>query len=212
MSARLACRLLDRNPADPVLDDVEVDPADLTVVVPVRDRVEELDRCLAALGQLRVVVVDDASENPAAVARIVEQHGACLVPLVRNLGPAGALNAGLARVLTRFVAFVDSDVVVRSSILLDLGRHLADPRVALVGPAVVGKPCSEQPRWFERYDAAASSLDLGRTGYRVRPGAAVAWLPSACLVDGSTCSAAASTRRCGSARTSTWSGDWMQTT
>lgn len=181
-SARLARRLLEGNLADPVLDDIEVDPSDLTVVVPVRDRVEQLARCLAPLASLRVVVVDDASLDPAAVARVAERYGATVVSLERNLGPAGARNAGLTRVTTPFVAFVDSDVVVPGGALLSLARHLADPLVALVGPAVVGEPRSERPRWFERYDAAACSLDLGRTGYRVVPGAAVAWLPSACLV------------------------------
>lgn len=181
-SAKLARRLLDGNLADPVLDAVEVDPSDLAVVVPVRDRAEQLDRCLASLAPLRVVVVDDASLDAAAVARVARRYGATVVSLEDNVGPAGARNAGLTRVTTTFVAFVDSDVVVPGGSLLALARHLADPQVALVGPAVEGKPRSERPRWFERYDAAASSLDLGRTGYRVVPGAAVAWLPSACLV------------------------------
>lgn len=181
-SALLARRLLDGNLADPVLDNIEVNPLTLTVVVPVRDRTEQLDRCLASLADLRVVVVDDASADRAAVAAVAKRHGASVIALERNLGPAGARNAGLARVKTPLVAFVDSDVVVRSSSLLMLARHLGDPDVALVAPAVVGKPRSERPRWFERYDAAASSLDLGRAGYRVQPGAAVAWLPSACLV------------------------------
>jgi mycofactocin system glycosyltransferase len=181
-SAHLARRLLDGNLADPVLDDITVAATDLTVVVPVRDRADQLDRCLGPLAPLDVVVVDDASADPAAVARVAQRHGARVVPLKENLGPAGARNAGLTLVTTPFVAFVDSDVVVQSDALLALARHLTDPLVALVGPAVVGQPRSERPRWFERYDAAAASLDLGRTGYQVRPGAAVAWLPSACLV------------------------------
>ena len=36
---------------------------DVTVVVPVRDRPEQLDRCLAALAPLAVTVVDDASAS-----------------------------------------------------------------------------------------------------------------------------------------------------
>jgi mycofactocin system glycosyltransferase len=181
-SAELARRLLDGNLADPVVDDIEIEPSDLTVVVPVRDRVEQLERCLAALVPLRVLVVDDASDDPAAVAEVARRYGAGVVPLRENLGPAGARNRGLALVTTPLVAFVDSDVVVDSAALLDLTRHCADPAVALVGPTVVGRPRSDHPRWFERYDAVASSLDLGRTAYQVRPGAAVGWLPAACLV------------------------------
>jgi mycofactocin system glycosyltransferase len=65
---------------------------------------------------------------------------------------------------------------------MELTRHLADPAVALVGPRIVGRMRSPRPRWFERYDAATSSLTLGSRPSTVRPGAAVAWLPSACLV------------------------------
>jgi mycofactocin system glycosyltransferase len=178
----LARRLLDGNLADPVVAGVEVAATDLTVVIPVRDRPEQLDRCLAALAPLQVLVVDDASHDLDAVAQVARHHGATVVALPRNVGPAGARNAGLAEVRTSLVAFVDSDVVAEAGMLLDLARHCADPRVALVGPLVAGRPTSSRPRWFERYDAAASSLDLGRTGYQVQPGAAVAWLPSACLV------------------------------
>ncbi|GAA1518201.1 mycofactocin biosynthesis glycosyltransferase MftF [Nocardioides humi] len=181
-TAALAARLLDGNLAEPVLDRIDAPPADLTVVVPVRDRPDQLDRCLAALAPLPVIVVDDASHDPAAVAEVARRHGAALLPLARNRGPAGARNAGLARVRTPLVAFVDSDVEADSGALLDLARHCADPRVALAGPRVVGFARSERPRWFERYDAVASSLDLGRVGGQVRPGAAIGWLPSACLV------------------------------
>ncbi len=184
-TARLARRLLDGNLANPLLGDVAVPLADLTVVVPVRDRTEQLARCLAALVPLRVVVVDDASEEPHRVAEVAHRHGARVHRLTTNVGPAGARNAGLRLVRTPLVAFVDSDVTVDASRLLDLARHCADPQVALVGPQVVGKVRSapgRRARWFERYDAAASSLDLGSAGGVVRPGAATGWLPSACLV------------------------------
>lgn len=188
-TARLARRLLDGNLANPVLDHpdhpVEVPLTDLTVVVPVRDRSEQLARCLAALVPLPVIVVDDASERPHLVAEVAHRHGARVHRLTTNVGPAGARNAGLRLVRTPLVAFVDSDVTIDAARLLDLARHCADPKVALVGPQVIGKVRSRpghSPRWFERYDAAASSLDLGSTGGVVRPGAAVGWLPSACLV------------------------------
>lgn len=48
-SHALAARLLDANAADPVLDQPAVDPARLSVVVPVRDRADQLDRALDAL-------------------------------------------------------------------------------------------------------------------------------------------------------------------
>ncbi len=181
-SAEIVARLIDGNLADPELPAFEVRLADLTVVVPVRDRPEQLDRCLAALAPLSCLVVDDASGDPASLAAVAGRHDATLVSLEENLGPAGARNAGLARVETRYVAFVDSDVDVGPDQLLGLARNFADERVALVGPRVRGVSRSQRPRWFERYDVAASSLDLGAVGARVQPGSAVAWLPAACLV------------------------------
>lgn len=185
-TARLARQLLDGNLATPVVGDVEVPLSDITVVVPVRDRAAQLERCLAALAPLQVVVVDDASHDPRAVARVARSHGARLLPLTTNVGPAGARNAGLADVTTPLVAFVDSDVVVVAAALRELAKHCADPQVALVGPRVVGRVVGDgrntRRRWFERYDEVASSLDLGRTSSQVRPGAEVGWLPSACLV------------------------------
>jgi mycofactocin system glycosyltransferase len=181
-SAELAARLLDGNLADPEPRGLQVDAGELTVVIPVRDRPEQLDRCLAALTSLSCLVVDDASHDRAAVAEVVDRHGGTLIPLDHNLGPAGARNAGLAHVHTPYVAFIDSDVEVNAAELLGLARHFADEQLALVGPLVVGVTRSARPRWYERYDCAASSLDLGRVGARVQPGASVAWLPGACLV------------------------------
>ncbi|MCR6030128.1 mycofactocin system glycosyltransferase [Nocardioides sp. zg-579] len=182
-SAQLVERLLATNLAAPVVERLAPVPAaELTVVIPVRDRPAQLGRALAGLTEVRRLVVDDASEDPAAVAEVARRFGATYLPLHHNLGPAGARNVGLRHVLTPYVAFVDSDVETTTGDLLALTRHFADPSVALVGPRVVGRSRSARPRWFETYDEVASSLTLGRTPASVRPGAAVAWLPSACLV------------------------------
>ncbi|MDF1605342.1 mycofactocin biosynthesis glycosyltransferase MftF [Nocardioides sp. YIM 152315] len=180
----VAERLLAAGLAAPVLD--RTVEADLTVVIPVRDRADRLDRVLAALDQdgveLPVVVVDDASRDPAAVAAAAARHGARLVTLTTNVGPAGARNAGLDRVRTAYVAFVDSDVVVDAQTLRGLAGHFADPQVAAVGPRVRGIARHEQPRRFERWDVDGLSLDLGAEPALVRPWSKVGWLPSACLL------------------------------
>ncbi|TDO51773.1 mycofactocin system glycosyltransferase [Kribbella sp. VKM Ac-2527] len=180
----LVDRLLDADLAVPILGAAEsCTPDDLTVVIPVRDRAQELERLLSALRPtLRCIVVDDASHDPAAVANVVKRLGAQLVVLEQNVGPAGARNAGLREVSTPLVAFVDSDVMADPDVLLRLGAHFADPRLALVAPLVKGRAPSDQPRWFQKYDEIASSLDLGGKASGVRPGGAVAWLPGACLV------------------------------
>lgn len=180
-SGTVAERLLAANLAAPVLDGA-ADADELTVVVPIRDRADRLDRLLGGLSGLSVIVVDDASHDPAAVAAVALRHGARLIALTDNVGPAGARNAGIAEVRTPYVAFVDSDVVVEAAALRGLAGHFADPRVAAVGPRVQGVARSSEPRRFERWDVDGLSLDLGEVPALVRPWSKVGWLPSACLV------------------------------
>ena len=113
-SAQLLARRLTAGGAfNPEPTSSTLGPADVTVVVPVRDRPEQLDRLLDQLeGEgLACIVVDDASADAGATAEIAERHGAAFVGLASNVGPAGARNAGLAAVHGRVAAFVDSDCV-----------------------------------------------------------------------------------------------------
>ncbi|UOW00274.1 mycofactocin biosynthesis glycosyltransferase MftF [Agrococcus sp. SCSIO52902] len=180
-SRALADHFLDAGIAEPVIESLpEVSTALATVVVPVRDRATQLARLLDSLGGLRVIVVDDASVDPQPVASVAARHGAELVVLDENTGPAGARNAGLARVTTPFVVFVDSDVVVEAGVVPLLLRHFADPRLAMVAPRVLGLD-SPGANWITRYEEARSSLDVGHEAAIVRPRSRVTWLPAACL-------------------------------
>ncbi|MFE2884186.1 mycofactocin biosynthesis glycosyltransferase MftF [Streptomyces sp. NPDC059272] len=181
--ALLADRLLDLGMANPAVHALP-EPADAryTVVVPVRDRPRQLARLLASVGGAHpVIVVDDASRRPEAVAAVAVAHGASLVPLATNVGPAGARNAGLRLVTTPFVVFVDSDIVLAPDTVSTLLRHFADPAVGMAVPRITGLP-SATPTWIERYENARSSLDLGAHPAGVRPGSPVSWASTACVV------------------------------
>ncbi|WP_068923814.1 mycofactocin biosynthesis glycosyltransferase MftF [Planobispora rosea] len=183
-SALLADRLIEGGLADPIVADLpDLDPAQVTVVIPVRDRPAALDRLLTCIGDRHhVIVVDDASLAPAAIADVVARHRAELVALKRNVGPATARNEGLKRVTTPYVAFADDDVVLEPDALPLLLRHFHDPRVAMVAPRVLGLRLPGRDRWVGRYEDARSSLDLGVHPGIVRPRAPVSWVPSACLL------------------------------
>lgn len=185
-TATLARTLLDRGFADPwwaepPVPDGEV--ADVTLVVPVRDRAADLAGLLDALpATLAVVVVDDGSRDPGAVARVARDHGARLVAHGVNRGPAAARNTGLRHVSTPYVVFCDSDVVPDPGWLATLRRHLDDPALAVVAPRILGPVRRDDDGWVQRYEQARSSLDLGPTPAAVRQQGAVAYLPSACLL------------------------------
>jgi mycofactocin system glycosyltransferase len=145
---------------------------EVTVVVPVRDRAAELDRCLAAAGRrYPVVVVDDGSADPAALAAVCAGRGAELVRRDVNGGPGAARNTGLRSAGTEFVAFLDSDCVPPDGWIADLAGQFADPLVAAAAPRIVAAAAGE-----------ASVLDLGDRAARVAPMTRVAYVPTAALV------------------------------
>lgn len=91
--------------------------ADVTVVIPTRDRPDRLAACLQAVAALDprpggVVVVDSASTDRAAIAAVARsvlgesaELARCELP-----GASRARNAGWERAETSIVAFVDDDV------------------------------------------------------------------------------------------------------
>ena len=175
----LARRFVDGGLAHPV-PPAPASAADVTVVIPVRDRAVLLSRCLTALdGRYPTVVVDDGSDDPAAVAAVVAGHGATLVRRPVNGGAAAARNTGLAHVTTELVAFVDSDCVPEPGWIDRLAGHFADPTVAAVAPRIT--PLAPDT-WAGRYTRAASSLDLGDRPARVAPNTRVSYVPTAALI------------------------------
>jgi mycofactocin system glycosyltransferase len=151
---------------------------DVTVIIPIRDRPTMLERCLDSLGDaFSVVVVDDASTNPAAVAEVAQRHRVTLISRSSNGGPASARNVGLRGVTTELVAFLDSDCIASPEWIERLAGHFADPLVAAVAPRVV-----DAANHATLPLASRGSLDLGDRATRVQPGARVAYLPTAALV------------------------------
>lgn len=179
--AALARRLFDAGLAHPV-PPAGPDP-DLTVVIPAHDRADLLAECLRTLGtRFPVLVVDDASSDPDAIAKVTAEHGAHLVRREANGGPAAARNTGLANADTELVAFVDSDAVPTADDLVRVAAHLVDPAVAAAAPRItpyVRSGGRYDDRVFGRKPCA---LDLGERPARVAPFTKVAYVPSTVLV------------------------------
>lgn len=159
-------------------------PPDMTVVIPVRDRVAELNRVFDALGaRSPVVVVDDGSMDADAIAGLSEGRGARLGRHTASRGPAAARNTGWRAVGTGLVAFVDSDAIPDPGSLEALAAHFADPLVGALAPRIEPTvPAPSVGRAIGRYAASHSPLDLGPLPAVVRPGSRVSFVPTVTLV------------------------------
>ena len=183
--ATLAGRLVEAGMAHPRPGPVPATSRSVAVVVPVHDRSDALDRCLASLGSdVEVVVVDDASRDAGAVARVCTLHGARLVRRGTNGGPAAARTDGLSVTTSELVAFVDSDCTVEPDWLADIVWQFEDPEVGAVAPRVrpAHAPGPRDSRAIDRFQRAHSPLDLGSDEGEVGPDRAIRYVPTAALV------------------------------
>lgn len=128
--------------------------SDITVVVCVYDmaRLREIDLCLASLRRqtlapAEVVVVVDGCE-PLAAELMHRYRDIALVPLPQNQGLSAARNAGLARVHTPWVAFLDDDAYAEPDWLANLAQAHAETGAVGVGGWVEPLFVEGRPRWF----------------------------------------------------------------
>ena len=101
----------------------------VSVVVPVRDRAEDLRDCLCALKEStclphEVIVVDDGSRDDSA--SVADELGASVIRLSPGRGPATARNRGAASASGDIVMFVDADVQVHPDALQQVSEQFRD--------------------------------------------------------------------------------------
>lgn len=179
----LARRLVNARLAHPRPPARAIPGAAIAVVVPVRDRAAQLDRCLRALDapESVVIVVDDGSRAAAEIARVARRHGAELVRHDRSRGASAARNTGLARTTAPYVAFVDSDCLPSAGWLERLSAHLADPTVAAAAPRIVGDVAT-CATWIGHFECDRSPLDMGPNEGAIVPLTRLPYAPSAAVI------------------------------
>jgi GT2 family glycosyltransferase len=132
----------------PGASDAAARPA-LSVIVPVRNDPENLDRCLAALDAARgpadeIIVVDDASTD--STVEVARRHDVRLLRQEDRTGPAAARNRGAEAAEKEYLFFLDADVTVRPDTLdVVVCRFMEEPRV---------------DAFFGSYDAAPAAPGL----------------------------------------------------
>lgn len=137
----------------------------ITVLIPAHNASRTLEATLASLAaqtlrDFQVLVVDDASsDDTGALARGFGQGLALdVLRLERNAGVAGALNQGLARIQTPYIARLDADDLATPDRLEQQYRFLeARPEIAVASSWIElfyddGRPSAVLPK--PEHDAA----------------------------------------------------------
>ncbi len=117
---------------------------DVSILIVSWNAKDYLAQCLASIRQtqgdlkIQVVVVDNASHDgsPEMVERDFPE--VALIRTGENLGFAKGNNAGLGLCEGRYVALINSDIVLRDGCLQGLIHYMeTQPEVGLVGPRIV---------------------------------------------------------------------------
>ncbi|MCE5253619.1 MAG: mycofactocin biosynthesis glycosyltransferase MftF [Actinomycetia bacterium] len=138
----------------------------VTVIVPTQDRVDDLDDCLQALSRLdhprdrlEVIVVDDGSTDPSAVADVVARHDARLLTNECNHGAPYSRNRAARVAAGEILAFIDSDCVPGRGWLGELIPYFCWDKVGAVGGRTVNYYTGSR---LDRYEEVSSPLDMGK--------------------------------------------------
>lgn len=194
---RLARTLADAGIAHPHPPLAVLHAGEVAVVIPVRDRPEGLAATLAGLhcpSKVEVIVVDDGSLDPAAIAAAARgsEPPARLLRHEVPAGPAAARNTGWRATGAATVVFIDADCVADAGWLQRLLGHFDDPALGAVAPRITSEDPPPVPRRpptcaargrgrLARYESARSPLDLGSHPAPVYPGSRVPYVPTAAL-------------------------------
>lgn len=125
----------------------------VSVVVPTRDRIGDLERCLQAVSRLypppvEIIVVDSAPQRVSAREVALRWCARYLRDNVK--GASRARNLGAREACGDIVAYTDDDAVPDASWLNSLVQEFSDPRVALVAGKVV--PPTVEPELYRLYE------------------------------------------------------------
>jgi mycofactocin system glycosyltransferase len=136
----------------------------VSIIIPVRDQPGDLGECLHSLSEidypedrLEIIVVDDGSKKD--VSEIITSESIKFIREDKSLGPATARNLGATYASGDILAFLDADCIAGQDWLRELVPFFNAADVGAVGGYVEGYYRRSS---LDRYEAVASSLNLGR--------------------------------------------------
>ena len=127
--------------------------AEISFVVPFHKRTLLLERVIQGIKEQlggrsqEIILVDDSPNNENF------NFPGCIVVSTGGVGPAGARNAGAEKAQGKYLAFVDSDVILDKNWLGECLRELKKfPGIAAVqAPLAIGLLNPEMPSFLDRY-------------------------------------------------------------
>ncbi len=142
----------------------EADYPDVTVIVPVRNRPEEIRACLASLQnldypahKLEIIVVDDASDDDTP--QVVRQFSdARLIVMEQHRQASYCRNHAARAARGEVLAFIDSDCLADSTWLKELVPAFRDPSLGALGGWV---DAASVRNGLDRYEKVKSALKMG---------------------------------------------------
>ncbi|MEN6440350.1 MAG: mycofactocin biosynthesis glycosyltransferase MftF [Syntrophobacter sp.] len=156
----------------------------VSVIIPVRNRPEEIAACLQSLSRIEypadrmeVIVVDDASEDNTP--EIVSNFPVRLIALNEQRGASFCRNLGAGDARGEILAFVDSDCLADPLWPRELIPAFNDSANGAVGGLV--DSCFHE-KSLDRYEKVKSSLNMGPRPTSSRDGSRFFYLPACNLL------------------------------
>jgi len=156
----------------------------VSVIIPVRNRPDEIKACLRSLKQLdfpadklEIIVVDDASSDHTP--DVVREFPVCLISLEKNRQASYCRNLAARKASGEILAFIDSDCQATPSWLRELLPPFQDPSLGAVGGLV---DSGFNIKALDRYEKVKSSLIMGKRFKRTRKNDRFFYVPSCNLL------------------------------
>jgi mycofactocin system glycosyltransferase len=156
----------------------------VSVIIPVRNRPEEIRGCLDSLGEIdyppermEIIVVDDASTDHTP--DVVSKYPVTLIPLKRHKQASYCRNLGAKQARGEILAFIDSDCLADRLWLKELVPAFRDDSVMAVGGLI---DSYFEQKGLDRYEKVKSSLKVAPWFKRSREGKHFFYVPSCNLL------------------------------
>lgn len=156
----------------------------ISVIIPVKDQPDDLAECLEALmsldyppDRLEIIVVDDGSEKD--IAQLLISERLTVLRQSPSRGQAAARNLGAEKAGGELLAFLDADCMAGEDWLRELVPFFDADGVKAVGGSVSGY---YRRGLLDRYEAVASSLNMGKRLIIEGASASTFYVPTANLI------------------------------